>query len=374
MPFLRAVLLALVLGPPALAGDTEPHGLDLHADFRLRMEQDWDSRRSDGTEREDRARARVRVRLGMTFTPYKRVSIGARLRSGSDLSQQSPHITIVDFDGGDTGDADFNLDKWYLRGHSENGRFSGWVGREELPFWKQNELFWDDDVTPAGLAGTLRYPAGESGELTIHAGVFSLPVGMQRFSGTMGALQAVYATSIGETRLIVAGGYFAIEANTDDPDAVLLLGGDGLRDYRIVVGSTQLRLRAGRRPLRFGIDVIENLEDYAGPIADQTGGHVLSVHYGDTAQRGHWLVGLYSARIETLAVAGSYAQDDWVRWGSATQTRGSNLEGQELRFAYAASSRISLVARLYVVDSITTVEDGKRFRVDFNYRLNRSRR
>ena len=34
-----------------------------------------------------------------------------RLRSGSDLSHQSPNITVVDFDDNDTGDADFNLDR-----------------------------------------------------------------------------------------------------------------------------------------------------------------------------------------------------------------------------------------------------------------------
>ncbi len=197
---------------------------------------------------------------------------------------------------------------------------------------------------------------------------------MHHFSGTMGALQAVYSTSIGEKKLTIAGGYYGIDANPVESDAALLLGGDGFRDYRIVVGSVQLVLRAGRRPLRFGVDVIENLEDYAGSSADPTDGHVLSVHYGDTAQRGDWLVGLYRARVETLAVVGSYAQDDWVRWGNATQTRGSNLEGIEARGAYAFSGRMSLVARLYLVESITTVEDGNRFRVDFNYRLNRSRR
>lgn len=63
----------------------------------------------------------------------------------------------------------------------------------------------------------------------------------------------------------------------------------------------------------------------------------------------------------------SFAQDDWVRWGSATQTRGSNLKGHELRFGYGLAKDLNLLARLYLVESITTVEDGKRFRIDLNY-------
>ena len=37
--------------------------------------------------------------------------------------------------------------------------------------------------------------------------------------------------------------------------------------------------------------------------------------------------------------------------------------------AYALAKNINLVARLYVVDAITTIEDGNRFRIDFNYRF-----
>jgi len=58
-----------------------------------------------------------------------------------------------------------------------------------------------------------------------------------------------------------------------------------------------------------------------------------------------------------------------VRWGTSTQTRGSNFKGHEFRFAYGLSSKSDLTTRLYIADAITTVEDGKRFRMDFNKRF-----
>ncbi|MDH3604321.1 MAG: substrate-binding domain-containing protein, partial [Candidatus Tectomicrobia bacterium] len=49
-----------------------------------------------------------------------------------------------------------------------------WAGRNSLPFWKQNELFWDDDVTPAG-AGFNYKNEFEDGFLEVNAGYLVLP-------------------------------------------------------------------------------------------------------------------------------------------------------------------------------------------------------
>ncbi|NIM02394.1 MAG: hypothetical protein GTN89_16710, partial [Acidobacteria bacterium] len=137
------------------------------------------------------------------------------------------------------------------------------------------------------------------------------------------------------------------------------LDGDGLRDYRILVGGVQARLEAGGRPLVFGGDLISNGEDYTAtdPLpftaanAGQTQGHVLSARYGSIRSRGDWLAAYCYANIEALAVVASYAQDDWVRWGSGPQTRGSGFRGHEFRFAYAWGSGLDVVARLYVAES-----------------------
>jgi hypothetical protein len=45
------------------------------------------------------------------------------------------------------------------------------------------------------------------------------------------------------------------------------------------------------------------------------------------------------------------------------------MEGHELRFGWAFDPKMNLMARLYIADAITTVEDGNRFRIDFNYRF-----
>lgn len=335
--------------------------ISVAADFRTRLETDFNSQNAAGVERDDRTRLRIRARLGAAFETDG-FSLGLRVRSGSDDSQQSPHITIADFDGNDTGDADFNLDRWYFSAHHDGWRAT--VGRMSLPLWKQNELLWDDDVTPAGVAA-----GRDIGNWKFDAGYFSLPVGMQDFSGNLAAGQILWSGSIGNWRVTGAGGIYVFDAESNDPDAARLLSGNGFRDYTIWNPSIQLRNRAFGQPVTFGAELFYNGEDYGPeePARDEDTGFVISARLGGTDQPGDWLAGYYYARIEELSVNNSFAQDDWVRWGSATQTRASNFEGHELRFAMGLVKGLNIVARLYLVDAITTVEDGNRFRIDLNY-------
>lgn len=376
---MKKILSAVVGGvallvTPALADVFSTEKLRIFADFRARLESDFDSRNTAGEPRDDRTRIRVRARVGLRYAPDEHWSIGLRLRSGSDQSHQSPHITVLDFDDNDTGDSDFNLDRWYVEGRRRTGWV--WVGRNSVPFWQQNELLFDGDVTPVGLAGGWS-TKGERNKIGFAAGYFSLPAGMRQFSGNLGGLQVVYSTETGTLGVTAALGSYLFDANAADPDSTLLLNGNGLRDYRIVQGGVQLRLKAGERLLVLGADGLHNTETYSssGPDPftaanpDQTDGFVISLSYGGTKKRGDWLVGYYYARIEAFAVNASYAQDDWVRWGSSVETRGSNMQGHELRGGYAFSDGLELIARLYLVEAITTVEDGNRARVDLNYRF-----
>ncbi len=376
--FLSA-LLGFCISGTAQSAMFETDKFKITADFRLRMEEDWDSQRADGSNRDDRTRARVRARVGMNYNANDHFSFGIRLRSGSDDSQQSPHITIVDFTGDDTGDAHFNFDKWYLKGKISN--LWGWAGRNSFPFWKPNELFWDDDVTPAGLAAGYKLPVGDETAIALNAGYFSLPSGMQDFSGNLGAGQLVLNTKLANIGLTGAAGWFGFDADKDDEeDNERYLQNNGERDYNIWVANLQVKLKAVGKPLAVGGDYMHNTEDYdaddlvgasPGVDDDDTDGYVLYAKLGSLKNKGEWLAGYHYARIEQFAVNNSFSQDDWLRWGDATQTRSSNFKGHEFRGAYAFAGNINLVGRLYLVEAISNNndEDGNRFRLDLNYKF-----
>ena len=123
--------------------------LSFTGDFRFRVEQDWNSRKPDGTYRDDRTRLRYRARFGVSYDYKDWMSIGIRLRTGDPKKQQDPHLTLGD------GFKEFStlpiaLEKVYA--NFSHKWFSAWIGKNTFPFEKQNELFWSDNVFPEGIS------------------------------------------------------------------------------------------------------------------------------------------------------------------------------------------------------------------------------
>jgi len=162
-----------------------------------------------------------------------------------------------------------------------------------------------------------------------------------------------------------------------EDDATNLRNRNGERDYLIGVANVQGVGEILGVPLTLGADLFYNFEDYdAGDVApfpasndDEVLGYVVSLKLGQLKEQYDWLLGYYYAHIETFAVNASYAQDDWVRFGSAAQTDSSDIKGHEFRAAFNVTKNLNAVARLYLVDAITTDQDGNRFRFDLNYKF-----
>ena len=384
-PYIRAVTLAAIscasfvadagdlttARPAAVPEPTVWSSLQPYADFRLRYESDWDSTDTSGEPRDDRQRLRVRGRVGLKIQPSDFLLIDVRGRTGNPDSQQSPHLTFYDFDGGDNDEFDGIFDKYYVRYQDDGLAF--WAGRNGFPFWKQNELFWDDDVTITGAALTLT-PEDLDGVLTTTVGAFYLPDGGWGLNGQLYAGQITYSRSVGGFDLTAADGIYYLNGNEG---AEHLRNGNGARDYAIVGSQWQAGREVFSLPMAFGVDFYYNLKNYpeksgdafTAAHSDDTFGSVLSLNIGELKRPGDLQFGYYYAWLETLAVNGSYAEDDWERWGSATQTDSSDLRGHEFRLAYRLMKNLDLMARLYAVDAITSPQDGMRFRLDFNYKF-----
>lgn len=88
----------------------------------------------------------------------------------------------------------------------------------------------------------------------------------------------------------------------------------------------------GDRPLKIGIDYMHNSKSYALTDPGITPSNQNEkddwdayIVYGSTKKKHDWLLGYWYANIEQLAINSSFTQDDWVRWGSAAQTRATDL-------------------------------------------------
>jgi len=376
--FRFAVVVLSATAAVAHAEDSGDGRFKLMGDFRLRLEQDWDSLQGDGTKREDRLRLRVRLRVGFGLKLSDTWSIRVQGRTGPHQSQQSPHITIYDFDGGPDGPYQANLDLWHVRYAS--GGFDVWAGRNELSFWHQDDLFIFDNVTYPGAGAAYRHALG-GGAMTWNLNYVALPVGMRDVSGTALIGQLVWERQFATSGFTVAGGVFASNADPDDPAGDILLTENSTRDYRAFNLELQYRSRLFGQPCRLGFDWSHNGKDYDGAPpgsfsafhAGDVNGYAVELVWGASKRSGDWLLGYYYSHQEALAANSSYIQDDWVRWGNANQVRATNLKGSEIRAMYTIRPHMNIFARMFFVHAITllepgdtTRETGNRFRIEYN--------
>ncbi|WP_404420221.1 putative porin [Nibricoccus sp. IMCC34717] len=355
-------------GAAAPAGPKSPWVFS--GDARLRYERDWDSQTATGVKRADRERERVRLRATATYALDSEWLAGLRLRSGNRHSQQSPHLTLHNSDGTPSDHISGYFDKYYVQYKSKEA--NAWLGRNANPFWQHAEGFWDEDVTPTGVAGSLEQK-GELGTFTTTAGAFAMPDGGTKLHGRLYGLQAKLATAAKPNQWIIAAGFYQFDGRTN---AEFLRNKNGERDYLVGDVSVEWNSQFAGLPLSVGADVYHNFEEYTpaqvAPLAprnaNERDGHVISAQLGQLKKAGDWMLYYGWVRIETLATNASYSPDDYVRFGAGPQTDATDIQGHDLRAAYALTKNLNVMVRLLVFEAITTVQDGKRVRLDLNYK------
>ena len=299
--------------------------VDLYGDVRLRYELDYDSVRSDGvTARDDRNRFRARLRLGMKIQPTDSLLFDVRGRYGDSDSQQSPHVTLWQDVGPEGEQSDGVIDRLYVGFRGEN--FTADFGREGLPFWTPHELYWDADIYLDG--GSIGYKTKMSETaFDFVAGFWALPDGVDNFDLSDQSLLSGGQVKLthdfdGNGKLTIADGLLFV----DDNSAVFNTTNDDI-DYSINALDVQYQFDLGEVPVTLGGTYLHNFEDgpAGDPVRGETDGFVLYGKLGQLSDRGDWLLGYYYADIEKYAVSRYFAQDDWFRFGSASQTRSSDF-------------------------------------------------
>jgi len=366
----KLILIFYLFTLSIVAQNIKTKPLKLYGDVRIRAEQDWNSKKTDGSMRKDRTRLRYRLRFGFKYNWNQNIEFGGRIISGNPKNQQSPHVSF----GNEFESSSVSIDKVYLK-YKKNS-FWAWAGKNSFPFWKQNELFWDDDVNPEGVALGANFKLNDSGmKLTTSTGYF-IPNNSAQLRGDQARSFGVQLNLINNSEnnsYVLSSGLFSFNdlPNTPDNTATFVM------DYTI--WNASLKFKFNKMPLSFGFDYLNNLEDYAkntniSPVfVNETDGYVVNMTYGNSKKKGDVQIGYYYSSIGKYAVVDYFAQDDWVCWGNTNFTRSSNFKGSEIRLKYTIGPKFNVVLRSYFVEAIktigTTLESGNRLRLDFNIKF-----
>lgn len=350
--------------------------LDFAADFRFRVEQDWNSQKSDGTFRDDRSRLRYRARVGLTYMDdwYE---AGLRIRTGNPRKQQDPQLTLGD-NFREFGTLPVALEKAYFKGEWSN--FSFWLGKNSFPFAKSNELFWSDNVFPEGvsLAHSFIFSSGKVDLLQPKAGHFIISTSGQSFDQDAYFQGYQVYTSFFKKRLELFPSIYLFKNVPNIPD-----GADTFTfDYTIL----HLGIRGkplSNYPINLELDLYQNIQDY-GPLEsipenfkDEKSGMVAAVGYGELKQKKDWFFKATYAWLQRYSAVDFLAQNDWARWDysafDSPDGRLTNLKGIELVASYLIRKNISLTTKYYFVEQLVplgqTLETGSRIRFDIDVRF-----
>ncbi|HLT49592.1 putative porin [Aequorivita nionensis] len=351
--------------------DSIPKKLKFSADFRFRVEQDWDSQKSDGTLREDRTRLRYRARLGATYDFKDWVSFGMRIRTGQPNKQQDPQLTL----GDEFSSAPIAFEKLYA--NFKYNWLSFWIGKNSFPFEKQNELFWSDNVSPEGvsLSGKFNFENDFLQSLKVNTGHFIFATSGTSLSkdSYFEGIQLVSSHWQNRVKFFPAFYYFKNMPNIPD-------GGDTFNiNYSILHLGTKVDIIKNPK-ITVGFDYYQNIQDYNNndsipkQLQNQKIGYVANAGIGKLDKKGDWKVQLTYNYLERFAAVDYLAQNDWARWdysnaGSA-DGRLTNFKGLEIMAGYTLAENMDLRVRFFTVEQIVPYgiakENGNRIRLDFN--------
>ncbi len=346
---------------------TEDGTWKLKTALRLRFEKDWNVFRASGESRPTRERLRLAAKTELQYHPTDDLSLGVQIAIANANRNSYTNLDLIDFQNNPRPANYVYLDKWYVKYDTDNWWI--WGGRNKIPFWVQNDYFWDAVSTPAGLAvgGSTKY---EQHNLKFSLGHFATPDGKYSFNGQFTSMQVLDNFKAENWNATGALGFFMFHGHKGGERNFI---GDGSRDYKILSLNLQYVYPIWDIPLTLGADGFWNVENYSENSSDPYEalhhnhdlGGVLSIKYGATKKKGDWLLSYTYAYIEALAVNDDFAQSDWSRYDPP----GANMQGHDFLASYTFNKYFTLAARTMLAERITTQERGNRFRLDFKFKF-----
>ncbi len=351
--------------------------IEFSGDFRFRIEQDWDSRKSDGTYRADRTRLRYRARIGAIYNFKSWAKVGLRIRTGNPIKQQDPQITLGDVSK-EFGTLPIGFEKVFF--YAKHKNIEGWLGKNTFPFEKNNEQFWSDNVYPEGvfLKNTFPVTSEVLDAVSISGGHFIVTASGESL-GNDGYFQGFQTNwSFGDGRLNIFPSIYVFKNIPNIPDGAATF----VFDYSIfhLGGNVQLF----KKPLiHIDADYYQNIEDYGDNdnipdnLKNEKQGFVSGLSYGELQKKGDWFLKLTYNHLQQYAAVDFLTQNDWARWDYSSfdspDGRLTNYKGFEFVTAYKLNKSMNLVMKYYWVEQLVPygnfLENGSRIRFDIDIKF-----
>lgn len=341
----------------------------LFGDLRYRHESIDDT----DTGSDKRNRNRIRARFGLKAKVNDELDAIFRLASGSSDTPTSTNQTLGDTDSDSFSSKEIWLDWAYFDWHPKTiSRLNVFGGKMANPFFRVggNELIWDGDVAPEGIAARYTFDLEESTTATLNGAGFWLAERSGDADASFWGLQGYVKHKFEDGSHLLGGATYYDLGNVDDTtlSGVALNGntdngsGGYEYDFDLIEGFVEYGFTCGQMPVAVFGNYIENT---AAPENRNTA-YSVGFKLNKIKKPGSWQFGYLYRDVESDAVFGGLTDSDFILGGSGGK-------GHEIGFKYQLAKSVQGALTYFINDrdsrTSSGTEDVKLFQADLIFKF-----
>lgn len=336
----------------------------INGDLRYRHES-IDSE-SSGRWGKGRHRHRIRARLGLEGKINDEWDVGFRIASGSS----DPSSTNQTLDSGFSS-KDLWLDLAYFNWHPATiDRLNLYGGKMKNPFYKvgKNQLIWDGDLNPEGIAAEYVMPLGEHNKLYINGGGFWAEESGSGIDQSLWGVQTYLKHSFENEDYLIAGASYFDYGNTkgqstlyDSTDSYgnsVDSSGLYVNDYDIVEGFAEYGFKVADIPMAVFGSYVQN----AAATTSEDTGWLIGCKFNKAKKPGSWELSYNYRDLEADAVIGVFSDSDFIGGGT-------NGKGHQLGLKYQLAKNLQGGLTYFLNQRGSNNDDYRRLQADLNLKF-----
>ncbi len=337
--------------------------LKINGDFRYRFE----SINEEG--KDDRYRNRIRARLGFTEKVNDDFDVVFRLATSEPFASDkgdpiSTNQTLDDAFSKKT----IWLDQAYFKWSPAKTGLNVFGGKMPTPFYRvgNNQLIYDDDLTPEGMALKYTLPLGENDELFVNGGGFWVNEVSDGADTSLWGIQGGLKHKFADKSTLTGGVSNYVYGNIQYSGPLVGTGFQGnsnaddkyISKYNLLEAFGEYSFTLGKTPATVFGSYVNN----TSAATSQDTGWLVGGRFGKCKNPGSWEI-LYDYRdIEADAVLGVFTYSDFIGGGT-------NGRGHEIGCIYQVAKNVQGVATYLLNEKGYDKHDYNRFMVDLVFKF-----
>ena len=310
--------------------------IKISGDFRYRFEM------IDEDGKDDRIRNRIRARLGIAGQVTDDIMVGLRIATAEPFASDKgdPISTNQTLDDA-FAEKPLWLDLAYFKWSPPKSGLNIFGGKMENPFYRvgSNQLIYDSDLAPEGMAAQYTVAIGDNDELFTNGGGFWVNEVSGGADTSLWAIQGGLKHKFADKSTLTGGAGYYNYGNIEGSDALIGTGFQGnfnaggkyLSDYDIAQIFGEYGFKIGETPAAVFVDYVNN----TSACTSQDTGWLAGGKYGKCKDVGSWEFAYNYRDIQADAVLGAFNDSDFIgggtngkgHWFGYTYQLAKNLQG-----------------------------------------------